>query len=380
MLEKILCSKGLLKNGMIYERYVLRIDTFLIRKPYSYWEAVYMNTAEVQNFDGMYSEIFDSNPSAVIIIGHDGRVIRINSAGEALLGRDLVGTKWIDVIRSRFCIKADDGHEISLVSGQRVKVTTTPLASVRGQMVQLTDLTETRALQDKMRKMEKLSDLGRMAATLAHQLRTPLSAAMLYAANLSNSTIDADCRRTFQTKLMDRLQDLEDQISDVLLFARSGDNIAEEVEITELIRGLSVDAEVAFDNAGAELTVQMDEPPLLMIANPSAIKGALLNLFNNALQANATHVHLQAVRRAGILEIRVIDNGDGIDKEKQSSIFEPFFTTKSSGTGLGLAVVKAVVTAHHGNVKVASVKGEGTCFTMEFPLQDVKAERNRRAV
>ncbi len=328
----------------------------------------------------MYQEIFATIPSAVVIIGFDGKVLQSNICAQQLLGSDLVGKRWLDIIRTKFCMKADDGHEISLVSGQRVQVSTTPLTSVKGQLVQITDLTETRALQDKMRQMEKLSNLGRMAATLAHQLRTPLSAATLYAANLGNSTINSECRQTFQNKLMDRLHDLEDQISDVLLFARSGDNIAENVEITDLIREIVTDAEVVFDNAAAELSVDMDEPPLVMIANASAIKGAISNLFNNALQANATHVHLQAKRKRGVLEIRVIDNGDGIDQNKQNSIFEPFFTTKSSGTGLGLAVVKAVVTAHHGNVRVSSVKGEGTCFTMEFPLSKNQRATKRVAV
>lgn len=319
----------------------------------------------------MYAELFDSIPSGVVIIGHDGRVLKVNKAGTSMLGSDLVGESWLSIIRNKFCIKADDGHEISLISGHKVQVSTTPLDSVKGQLIQITDLTETRALQDKIRQMEKLSNLGRMAATLAHQIRTPLSAAMLYAANLSNKYLKDEDRKIFQQKLIDRLQDLECQISDVLMFARSGDNIAERIELINLINEVKDSASVIFDNAGAELSIEMDDPPLNMIANSSALKGALTNLFNNALQANATHVHLQVYRKEANLEIRVIDNGDGIDNKKLSSIFEPFFTTKSSGTGLGLAVVKAVVQAHHGTVKVSSVLGEGTCFTFTFPMSKV---------
>ncbi len=331
-----------------------------------------MNTSSSDLNPQVYAELFNSVPSGIVIIGRDGKVIRANGAAEAMFGSDLSGKSWLSIIRDKFCIKADDGHEISLKSGQKVQVSTTPLDSVKGQIIQITDLTETRALQDKIRQMEKLSNLGRMAATLAHQIRTPLSAAMLYAANLSNRYIGEEERKSFQQKLIDRLQDLEGQISDVLMFARSGENIAEQVDATVLVKEICDSSAVIFDNAGAELTCEMDEPPLNMIANASAIKGAITNLFNNALQANATHVHLQACRRDGNLEIRVVDNGDGIDPKKVPSVFEPFFTTKSSGTGLGLAVVKAVVQAHRGTVKVSSAFGEGTCFTMRFPLSKAK--------
>lgn len=315
----------------------------------------------------IYEEIFDSVPSGIVIIDGHGKVIQVNKVGEKLLGDSLIGRSWLSVIREQFCLKADDGHEISLKSGKKVQVSTTPLNSVQGQLIQITDLTETRALQDKLRQMEKLSNLGRMAATLAHQIRTPLSAAMLYAANIGNNNLSTEDKNNFQKKLMERLQDLESQISDVLLFARSGDNIVEKVEFSSLINDIVDNANVIFDNNGAELTVQMDDPPLTIIANSSALKGAISNLLNNALQANATHVLLQVLNKNENIELRIVDNGDGIDEKHLSTIFEPFFTTKSCGTGLGLAVVKAVVNAHHGNVKVASVVKEGTCFTLTFP-------------
>ncbi|MNH34882.1 Sensor protein ZraS [compost metagenome] len=77
---------------------------------------------------------------------------------------------------------------------------------------------------------------------------------------------------------------------------------------------------------------------------------------------------MSAVRSGARVEMRILDNGKGIPAQLLNQIFEPFFTTRSQGTGLGLAVVQSVVRAHQGEVGVASVPGEGTCFTLSFPL------------
>ena len=76
---------------------------------------------------------------------------------------------------------------------------------------------------------------------------------------------------------------------------------------------------------------------------------------------------MSAVRSGARVELRILDNGKGMPAHLLSQIFEPFFTTRSQGTGLGLAVVQSVVRAHQGEVSVASVPGEGTCFTLSFP-------------
>ena len=173
-----------------------------------------MNVNAEQN--NLYSEIFNVIPSAVVIIDDRGMVSHINPAAEVLFGKNIAGQTWLGVIKEYFRIRADDGHEISLSNGKKVQVSTSPLAANNGQLVQITDLTETRALQDQMRQMEKLSNLGRMSATLAHQIRTPLSAAILYASSLGNKNLKQEDHYQFQQKLLSRLHDLENQISDIL--------------------------------------------------------------------------------------------------------------------------------------------------------------------
>ena len=315
------------------------------------------------------NEIFEQIPSGLVLLDGAGKVARANRAAISMLGEPLQGQSWLSVIQRTFCLRPDDGHEVSLRSGLRVQISTQPLTQQVGQLVQITDLTETRRLQDQLGHMERLSALGKMAASLAHQIRTPLAAAMLYGANLANRTLSNESRATFQKKLMERLRDLENQVSDVLLFARNGEKQrVEPIEVSELISSIECGAEAMLHQAGASLRVELDPPPISMLANTSSLSSAINNLLANALQAGAKSLLLSAHTQEQSICIRLVDNGGGIAREQLARVFEPFYTTRSNGTGLGLAVVQAVVQAHQGKIEVASVVGEGTCFTMRFPL------------
>ena len=133
--------------------------------------------------------IFKALPTGVLLLDGTGIITRANPAAIDLLGEPLEGELWRHVITRCFEPREDDGHEISLRDGRRVQLSTQPLQDQAGQLVFINDLTETRQLQDRINHMKRLSALGNMAASLAHQIRTPLSAAMLYAANLANRTL-----------------------------------------------------------------------------------------------------------------------------------------------------------------------------------------------
>jgi two-component system sensor histidine kinase FlrB len=115
------------------------------------------------------------------------------------------------------------------------------------------------------------------------------------------------------------------------------------------------------------LRIEMDSPPIPLLANSTALASAINNLLANALQAGATQLLVSAHRAGDDVLVRVVDNGRGMSRELLARIFEPFYTTRSNGTGLGLAVVQSVVQAHQGKIEVASVQGEGSCFTLRLP-------------
>lgn len=331
--------------------------------------------AELRAHKSRNEKLVEALPSGLVILDGNGIVIEVNKVAIQLLGEPLMGARWMDVIQRAFTPKADDGHEVSLKNGCKVQLSITTLGSQPGQLIMLTDLTYTRHLQERMSHMKQLSSLGRMVASLAHQIRTPLSAALLYGSNLANPNLPAASKQRFQSKLIQRLNDLENQVNDMLLFARTGkDLVVEEISLQSLLTEVQAGSEAMMLQMGCHMHVTLPEPDLLILANRNALSSAIGNLIQNALHAcgQGANLTISAVRDGDDkVAIIVEDDGPGIPKHLQRKVLEPFFTTKTQGTGLGLAVVQTVVKAHQGKLTLDSVEGEGSRFNIIVPLHRV---------
>ncbi|NKF50217.1 PAS domain-containing protein [Shewanella sp. WXL01] len=327
---------------------------------------------EAANMSNQMAHILQAMPSGVVIIDGNGVVTLANPVATELLGRPLQGAKWFDVINRSFAPQKDDGHEVSLKNGRRVKLAITPLTPEPGQLIVLTDLTETRLLQKNLSHMQRLSALGKMVASLAHQVRTPLSAALLYASNLGSPKLTESAKQRFQIKLVDRLNELERQVNDMLLMAKGRqDELADTVTLGQLIERVMDNCEPIALKHSCELTVENTSESQIQ-ANASALSSAFNNLIINALEAGANLVKIVASEDQQQVFIDVIDNGKGLDSANAKQILEPFFTTKSQGTGLGLAVVQSVVRNHQGDIQLKSKPGEGCHFRLTFNKQNAR--------
>ncbi|MGE8307128.1 MAG: sensor histidine kinase [Pseudomonas kermanshahensis] len=327
---------------------------------------------EKERLANRLQNLLDLLPGGVIVIDGQGRVREANPAACELLGEPLIGELWRQVIARSFAPRKDDGHEVSLRDGRRLSIATRSLDAEPGQLVLLNDLTETRRLQDQLARHERLSSLGRMVASLAHQIRTPLSAAMLYASHLADSEQDlsAETRQRFAGTLKERLHELEHQVRDMLVFARGELPLGDRVTPKALFQALQQAAQSHVQ--GHAVRWQCDSHLGELLCNRDTLVGALLNLIENALQASEEPARLKVhvFRREQVLCLCVSDAGSGIDADLLGRLGEPFLTTKATGTGLGLAVVKAVVRAHQGTLSLRSKVGRGTCVRVELPLID----------
>lgn len=330
--------------------------------------------SELRQQASWLSHLVDTMPAGVIVLDGRGMIAKANQIAIDMLGEPLEGEKWFSIIQRSFRPQQDDGHEVSLKDGRLIKLDITALAPEPGQLILMTDLTETRRLQTRVAHMQRLSALGKMVASLAHQVRTPLSAAMLYAANLGSKRLPEASRGNFHTKLMSRLKDLETQVNDMLLFAKSGDQqVVEQVSMQQLLTEVKTGSDAMVALNSSELEVNIPEPDIEIMGNKTALASAIQNLIHNSIQVigSGALVTVYACRDSqaeGYVRISVCDNGPGVDMTQAEKLFEPFFTTKSQGTGLGLAVVSSVASAHQGRVEVTNNKQGGACFSMLLPI------------
>jgi two-component system sensor histidine kinase FlrB len=324
--------------------------------------------AEKERLAHRLQSLLDLLPGGVIVIDGQGVVREANPVARNLLGLPLVGMLWRQVIARNFAPREDDGHEISLKDGRRLSIATRSLHAEPGQLVLLTDLTETRRLQDQLSRHERLSALGRMVASLAHQIRTPLSAALLYASHLTEQVLPVEQQQRFAGRLKERLHELEHQVRDMLIFARGELPLPDRLAPKALFDALRAAAEPHV--LDMQVRWQCDSRDGELLCNRDTLVGTVLNLIENSIQAGGREARLKVhlYSRGQALRLCISDNGPGIDPDTLVRLGEPFFTTKTTGTGLGLAVVKAVARAHQGDVQLRSRPGRGTCAILTLPL------------
>ena len=228
-----------------------------------------------------------------------------------------------------------------------------------------------RQLDAVLTRHQRLAALGEMAATLAHQIRTPLSAALLYASNAANGALPAQRRDELLDRAIGCLNNLEQLVSDMLGFARGATASDAPVALTDINLAIA-NASPALLRPGQHLNVAPTPDAAVVCGNREALVGAVLNLVTNGLQAAgaAAVVDVDSRIDGRFAEIRVADNGPGVPMALRERIFEPFFTSRPDGTGLGLAVVRSVAEAHGGEIHVTGVDDDiaGACFVLRLPL------------
>lgn len=227
---------------------------------------------------------------------------------------------------------------------------------------------ETERLREQAERNARLTAMGEMAAQLAHQLRTPLAAALLYAGNLENPELPEASRISIAQKTVGRLKHLERLIQDMLLFARGEVLGREAFSVDDLLNELAHTFEPLAKSRGVEFALTPAQYGLTTTGNRKALAGALTNLLENALQAVVAgaggQVSLGVTATDAQLVFSIRDNGRGMSPDVVARLFEPFYTTRAEGTGLGLAIARGVARAHGGGIDVESVPGAGTEFVL----------------
>jgi two-component system sensor histidine kinase PilS (NtrC family) len=349
-------------------------------------------TRTLADLRALHERIVESIRSGVVTTDLQGRIFSFNAAAEEITGYDsevvigeevsiLFGDITDDISQS---LRAAEAGEINprfeanclTADGLRLRLgfSISPLFAESGEttgiIIAFQDLTQIRALEETSRRQDRLAAIGRMAASIAHEIRNPL-AAMRGSIQMLHSEMKGDEAQGELMEIILRESDrLNRIIADFLTYARPRSIVRSQTDVCELLSDtftlLRHSPEVK-DNQ--TLSVNLPGEALLADVDAEQLRQVFWNLTRNALHAmpGGGSLSAQLNRNAdGRLRITFADSGCGMEPEQVEHLFEPFSST-TGGSGLGLSIVYQIIRDHGGTINVRSRQGQGTTITIELP-------------
>ncbi|MFH1062866.1 MAG: chemotaxis protein CheB [Candidatus Omnitrophota bacterium] len=345
-------------------------------------------TAELER---LATIIRDSNDS-ILIVDFAGKITAWNKGAEKIYGwteREALSMTIFNLIpkenikkEKALIRKIKNGQVIDSFETKRivktgvlidVGVTITALKDNRGRSVaiSMTERDITKMLQERLVQGEKISALGLIAAGVAHELNSPLAGLMLmvntYAKKAEKGTEDAENFNDMKEACLY----MSEIIRDLSFFAKPKKERIEQFNVNKEIENVLKFAYAKIQEKKIKIIKDFDENIHNISGHKSGLQHIVLNLVSNACDSMSKNgkliIRTSNIKNCDKIKIAVIDNGEGIPREKIAKIFEPFFTTKKKGSGLGLAIVKSLVNAYNGTISVETKENKGTKFSVIFP-------------
>jgi two-component system NtrC family sensor kinase len=347
-----------------------------------------------------YETLFQNSPLAVALLDADGRIDTPNQKLQAMLGSvrpaagaapnlaELMPPKdreaFLGLLNLHESGALPSGHQtdtfhLRIPGGEeRLFKFHTSLVQETGQICTiLQDITEQRALDQRMALNDKTALVESLAGGIAHELNNTLTPVLGYAELLGlrlEAAGDQPALQAYCRSIATSAQDSVHIIRQLLQLSRPATLEFRSVDLGEILGEAVSIMRFRLRAAETVLSLQVPQDPVRILADAVQIKQVLINLMINAVDAmeHAPRKELQVrmETRGGQVEVSVRDTGHGIPAERLNRIFDPFFTTKSveRGTGLGLSVCLGIIGQHRGEISVNSVPGEGTVFRILLPV------------
>jgi signal transduction histidine kinase len=338
--------------------------------------------------------VIESLKAGVLVLDRDLHPTLVNRRLRELVGEMDKG-RIVQLLGERLvaCLRSGEHDFLPLESERVVRRpdgTTTPVhltvaevqvagADSAGYALVFQDMSRVKRLEAEAARSSRLTALGEMAASIAHEIRNPLGGIALYASLLQEQAGEETHR--LATQILQAVQRLHNTISHLLSFAAEPYIAGETLPVTVLLREVTemVAPLLRGDSWTLETELEPELPPLW--GDRRLLTQALVNLVANALDAMPDGGTVRIIARRSPfssatgrihreLEIRVTDEGVGIPPQDRERIFDPFFSTKPKGTGLGLALTHKIICAHSGSIEVAPAPVKGSCFTLFLPVAD----------
>jgi two-component system, NtrC family, sensor histidine kinase PilS len=365
---------------------IAALASYIAEQLRSTGERLAARETEIAEITALHESIVQSLTSGVLTLDASGRITFLNHAGEAMTGftPELVAGRPATELFADFERTPRGEREWVNRRGDRLRLgysvfpLRAPAGKEIGSAVIFQDLTQVRELEEQVQRSERLADLGRLAAGLAHELRNPLASMSGSLELLRANASLADEDRRLMDIVLREAERLGHLVTDFLSFARPAPPRPLAVDLAEVAE----DALRVFvhDRLAAGVDVQRALEPARAACDPDQLRQVLWNLLANAAQACGEAgaprhtIRVSSGREGGAAFLEVADDGPGIAESELARIFLPFHTTKPEGTGLGLATVHRIVDGHGGTVAVDSAPGRGARFRVRLPAADIGAK------
>src|SRR5437762_2949374 len=351
-------------------------------------------TRSLADLRALHERIVESIRSGVITTDLQGRIYTFNAAAEEITGYKLEDVRDHDVsiffgnmtrqiadsmnaaasgkVSPRFQADCLTPNGWALRLGFSIAPLFTGPGETSGMVITFQDLTDVRAMEETARRQDRLAAVGRLAASIAHEIRNPL-AAMRGSIQMLRAEMDGDSEDAQLMEIILRESDrLNNIVTDYLNYARPRPAQLNDVDLCVLIReALSLLRNSAELSDAHVLEDEVPEQSIIARGDPERLKQVCWNIARNALQAmpDGGTFRISLTRpEPDRLRISFIDNGRGMAPEQVERLFEPFSST-TGGTGLGLSIVYQIIRDHNGTINVRSRLGEGTTITVELPAE-----------
>jgi two-component system sensor histidine kinase PilS (NtrC family) len=349
-------------------------------------------TRSLADLRALHERIVESIRSGVITTDLQGRIYTFNAAAEEITGYKASEVRGHDASMffgdmSRQIVDSMNAAATGKVSPRfqadcltpnglalRLGFTIAPLfaesGETSGMVITFQDLTDVRALEETSRRQDRMAAVGRMAASIAHEIRNPL-AAMRGSIQMLRSEMDGESEQAQLMEIILRESDrLNKIVADYLNYARPRPAELKNVDVSAVVG----DTFKLLRNSdeilnGHKLEEALPDRPAIISGDPEQLKQVCWNIARNALKAmpegGTFRVSLEQVD-GNRLRLAFSDNGRGMTREQVEHLFEPF-TSTTGGTGLGLSIVYQIIRDHSGTINVRSLEGQGTTITIELP-------------
>jgi len=320
-------------------------------------------------------QILDSLHDGVVVVDPGGDTLSVNPAAVELLGtRTPMEDSSLGKMVRDFQKNGDFPPVMDIVVGEKiVECRFSQYGEDGGAIVVLTDTTDVRNYQAALEERDKLSLIGRLSATMAHEIRNPLASMSGAAQMLATGTLTPEKAERMASLVDKQARRVSELIEGYLSLSRSGKDFpATKLDVNELLTDSIESATHGFaGGVSIEYSGSMEE--LFIKGNRMRLGQVLWNLFRNSVEAMAATsdpvitVSGERDMTDGMITVTISDNGPGIPADFLSRMWEPFQSTKDTGTGLGLYLARRIVEEHNGTMEALINRQSGATFVIKLP-------------